>query len=146
MLLGKALVDMIDLCKTLGKNELVDEYKNIHEKFNKAVNTGGWDGEWYLRAYTDEGKKVGTHENEKAQIYLLVQSWAIMAGFATPERSKIALESADKMLNTKYGLILIYPAYNAFDWRIGGTTTYPPGAKENGGIFLQTNPWQVIAQ
>jgi cellobiose phosphorylase len=119
----------------------------LHKKFAKVINSSaGWDGKWYLRAYTDEGKKVGSHLNEKAKIYLLAQSWAVMSGFATDKRARLALDSAHKYLNTKYGLILIWPAYDHFDWKIGGTTTYPPGSKENGGIFLQTNPWQMIAQ
>lgn len=146
MLLGKALLEMIDLCDFIKEKDLKEKYKKLHKKFSEAVNKNAWDGKWYLRAFTDEGKKVGTAENEKAKIYLLVQSWAIMAGFADAKRAEIALESADNTLNTKYGLVLIAPAYNGFDWKIGGTTTYPPGAKENGGIFLQTNPWQVIAQ
>ncbi len=146
MLLGKALLEFIDLANTIKKPKLVEKYTKLHEQFKKAVNTKGWDGKWYLRAFTDEGKKVGSSENEKAKIYLLVQSWAIMAGFADEKKAASALESAHQMLNTKFGLVLIAPAYNHFDWRIGGTTTYPPGAKENGGIFLQTNPWQVIAQ
>ena len=146
MLLGKALLDLIELCQVLKKPKLAEKYKKLHEQFKVAVNTKGWDGKWYLRAFTDEGKKVGSDQNEKAKIYLLVQSWAIMAGFADEERAKLALDSAHKMLNSKFGLVLIAPAYDNFDWRIGGTTTYPPGAKENGGIFLQTNPWQVIAQ
>ncbi|MBI5700283.1 glycosyl transferase [Candidatus Saganbacteria bacterium] len=146
MLLGRALLDMIELCQVIKKPKLVEKYKKLHEQFKSAVNKDGWDGKWYLRAYTDEGKKVGSDQNEKAKIYLLVQSWAVMAGFADEEKSKLALDSAHKMLNSKYGLVLIAPAYNHFDFKIGGTTTYPPGAKENGGVFLQTNPWQVIAQ
>jgi len=55
------------------------------------------------------------------------------------------MESADKYLNSKFGLVLLYPAFKEFIWKIGGTSTYPPGAKENGGIFLQTNPWHTIA-
>src|SRR3989339_2013154 len=120
MLLGVALLEMMGLCKFINKPALVKKYKEIHEKFKKAVNKSGWDGKWYLRAYTDEGKKVGASKNDKAKIYLLVQSWAVMAGFADSKRSKIALDSAHEHLNTKYGLVLIWPAYNGFDWRIGG--------------------------
>jgi cellobiose phosphorylase len=147
MLLGVALLDMVTLCRSLKKEDLAKKYSALHKHFSKIVNSkAGWDGKWYLRAYTDEGKKVGSHLNEKAKIYLLMQSWAVMSGFATNHRAKTALASAHKYLNTKYGLVLIWPAYDHFDWKIGGTTTYPPGAKENGGIFLQTNPWQMIAQ
>ena len=147
MLLGVALKEMVELAKAINEPALEKKYSSLHKHFSDIVNgPAGWDGKWYLRAYTDEGKKVGTHENEFAKIYLLVQSWPVMAGFATEEKAKTALKSAHEILNTKYGLILIYPAYKEFDWKIGGTTTYPPGAKENGGIFLQTNPWQMIAQ
>jgi len=145
-LLGVALLEMIELSKVLKNSAAEKKYQKLHQHFAKIMNSSaGWDGNWYLRAYTDESKKVGTHLNEKAKIYLLVQSWAIMANFADSKKAKTAMNSAHKYLNTKYGLVLIWPAYNGFDWRIGGTTTYPPGAKENGGIFLQTNPWQVIA-
>lgn len=147
MLLGAALQEMINLSKITKKSSLAGKYANLHKHFAKIVNsTAGWDGQWYLRAYTDEGKKVGSRSNDKAKIYLLMQSWAVMSGFAGEKRSKTALASAHKYLNTKYGLVLIWPAYTHFDWRLGGTTTYPPGTKENGGIFLQTNPWQTIAQ
>src|SRR3989339_1151005 len=120
MLLGVALLEMMGLCKFINKPALVKKYKEIHEKFKKAVNKSGWDGKWYLRAYTDEGKKVGASKNDKAKIYLLVQSCAVMAGFWDSKRSKNALDSAHEHLNTKYGLVLIWPAYNGFDWRIGG--------------------------
>ncbi|KAF0135129.1 MAG: cepB [Candidatus Saganbacteria bacterium] len=147
MLLGVALKEISHLYGALKKETHAQKYDFIHKKFSKKINSSaGWDGKWYLRAYTDEGKKVGTHLNEKAKIYLLSQSWAVMSGFATGKKAKTALDSAHKLLNTKYGLVLIWPAYDHFDWKIGGTTTYPPGAKENGGIFLQTNPWQIIAQ
>jgi cellobiose phosphorylase len=147
MQLGVALLEMASLCQAIKKPKLAQQYTNLHKHFAKIINSkAGWDGRWYLRAYTDEGKKLGSHLNEKAKIYLIPQSWAIMAGFASIKRAKLALESAHKYLNTEYGLVLIWPAYTHFDWRIGGTTTYPPGAKENGGIFLQTNPWQTIAQ
>jgi len=144
---GRSAQDLQELYLALSKKEKAQECEKLHKHFADVVNSdAGWDGEWYLRAYTDEGKKVGTKENDKAKIYLLVQSWPIMAGFATGERAKKALDSAHKYLNSEYGLVLIWPAYDHFDWRIGGTTTYPPGAKENGGVFVQTNPWQMIAQ
>ena len=69
-----------------------------------------------------------------------------MCGFATTERGKTALETLRTKLNTKYGIKISWPSFNGFDWRKGGVTTYPPGAKENGGIFLHTNPWCMLAE
>ena len=65
---------------------------------------------------------------------------------ATPERAEKSLESARKMLNTSKGLKLSTPGFNGYDEEKGGITSYPPGAKENGGIFLHTNPWVIIAE
>ncbi len=146
MLLGVALQDMIDLCSHLGEKGLVNKYKKHFNHFKKVINEAAWDGGWYIRAYDDEFEKLGSKDCEKGKIFLNTQSWAILSGFATDKRSKKALQSAHKMMNTKYGLVLMYPSYDGFDWRKGGVTTYPPGAKENGGIFVHANPWMMIAQ
>ncbi|NQU18287.1 MAG: glycosyl transferase [Candidatus Saganbacteria bacterium] len=146
MLLGVALQEMITLCEFIGKNELAEKYKKHFEHFKKVINKSAWDGKWYIRAYDDEFKKLGSKECEKGKIFLNTQSWSVLSGFATPARANLALDSAHKHLNTKYGLVLMWPAYNGFDWRKGGVTTYPPGAKENGGIFVHANPWMMMAQ
>ena len=80
------------------------------------------------------------------QIHLNGQSWAVMSGFASNERSKQAMQSVYEKLNTKHGIKLSAPGFNGYDRNYGGVTTYPPGAKENGGIFLHPNPWAMIAE
>ncbi|OGC03795.1 glycosyl transferase [candidate division WOR-1 bacterium RIFOXYA12_FULL_43_27] len=146
MLLGYALNEMIDLCKFIGEHELVQKYKQHYEHFKKIVNSAAWDGGWYLRAYDDEMQKLGSKECEKGQIFLEPQPWAVMAGFADGERAKETLQNVYDLMNTKYGIVLMYPSYDGFDWRKGGVTTYPPGAKENGGIFVHANPWVIVAE
>ena len=89
---------------------------------------------------------LGSKENEFGKIFINSQSWAIISLIASKEKAKICLESVNKYLNTKYGIVSVYPAYKEFDESKGGITTYPPGAKENGGIFLHTNPWVMIAE
>ena len=69
----------------------------------------------------------------------------MIAGFAEGDRAKTALDSVDKHLNTKFGIKLSTPGYNGYDEELGGVSSYPPGAKENGGIFLHSNPWVMIA-
>ena len=99
------------------------------------------------RAYFDEqGLPIGSHKNEQGQIYTNGQSWPVISGFATQERATQALDSVYKKLNTTNGIKLSTPGYNGFDPQLGGVSTYPPGAKENGGIFLHSNPWVMIAE
>jgi len=111
-----------------------------------AFQKAAWDGEWYVRWFEADGTPLGSHKNDGSKIFVNAQSWPILAGFAEPDKAKIALESLRDKLNTKYGIKISWPSYNGFDWRKGGVTTYPPGAKENGGIFLHTNPWVMFAE
>ena len=113
---------------------------------SEALNACAWDGEWYVRWFDAEGKAIGSHKNEQGKIWTNGQSWPVISGFAPPERAKAALDSVHKHLNTECGIKLSAPGYDGFDNRKGGVTTYPPGAKENGGIFLHANPWIMIAE
>jgi cellobiose phosphorylase len=145
-LYGKAINEMIDLANALSEKKWVEEYKADYEIMKARVNEHAWDGEWYVRYFDAEGVSLGSSKNSHGQIYLNGQSWAVISGMATAERSKKAMESARTKLNTKNGLKLSTPGFNGFDPTKGGITTYPPGAKENGGIFLHTNPWVMIAE
>ncbi|HKJ27907.1 MAG TPA: glycosyl transferase, partial [Anaerolineales bacterium] len=74
------------------------------------------------------------------------QSWAVLAGYAGEERGRKALDAIKKYLDTANGIKLSTPGYDGYDPLKGGVSTYPPGAKENGGIFLHANPWVMIAE
>ncbi len=145
-LYGVALNEMIELMKYLDNKSLVTTYREDHEHMKAVLNDHCWDGEWYKRYFEESGEAIGSKTNSEGQIYTNAQSWSILSGFATDERAKKALESVNSKLNTKYGIKLSYPGYNGFDPTKGGVTTYPPGAKENGGIFLHSNPWVMIAE
>ncbi len=145
-LYGKALKEMIQLLQFLHQNAEAEEFKALYERMQTCVENEGWDGEWYTRYFDDQGKPLGSHVNPYGKIYLNAQSWAVISGFASEERGQQAMESVNKHLNTKYGIKLSHPGFNGYDPHYGGVTTYPPGAKENGGIFLHTNPWAMIAE
>jgi cellobiose phosphorylase len=145
-LYGVALLEMIDLFTYLGETETADRYRGWWEKMKEVVNKEAWDGEWFVRYYDNNGNPVGSHKNDKGKIYVNGQSWPVMAGFATEEHASKALESVFNKLNTENGIKVSWPGYDGFDPDKGGITTYPPGAKENGGIFLHTNPWVMIAE
>ncbi|NLE01687.1 MAG: glycosyl transferase, partial [Fibrobacter sp.] len=145
-LYGKALQEMVELSNFLGEKKWAQDYSADYETMKANVNEHAWDGEYYVRYFEADGNPLGSSKNSHGKIYLNGQSWPVISGFATPERGEKAMEAARKYLNTSKGLKLSTPGFNGFDPSKGGITTYPPGAKENGGIFLHTNPWVMIAE
>ena len=143
---GVALKEMIALLRHLGDDGGAKQYEIDYQQMKEIVNNHCWDGKWYVRYFDANGNPLGSSKNSEGQIFTNAQSWAVMSGFASDERGKMALDSVNKLLNTSFGIKLSYPGYNGFDPNKGGVTTYPPGAKENGGIFLHSNPWIMIAE
>jgi len=145
-LLHKALLEMVGISKALGKTTEEKLFTEKAEQLKATINEVAWDGEWYIRGFDDEGKPVGSSAEDEGRIYLNAQTWAVFSEVADEERTVKALDSARKYLNSKFGLKLLHPPYAQYRDRIGGLTTYPPGAKENAGIFCHTNPWMIIAE
>jgi cellobiose phosphorylase len=145
-LYGKALLEMIELMEYLGEKLLLDEYQTAYQEMKSRVESTAWDGDWYIRYIDAEGTPLGSSRNRYGQIYLNGQSWPVISGFASPVRARQAMDSVYKYLNTESGIKLSTPDFNGYDPKYGGVTTYPPGAKENGGIFLHPNPWAIIAE
>ncbi len=143
---GRALLDLIELCEFRGDHALVQRYRADYEHMRGLVNEYAWDGEWYVRYFDHDGSPIGSKKNAQGKIWTNGQSWPVISGFAPPERAQIALESVNRLLNTPNGIKLSAPGYDGYDPAKGGVTTYPPGAKENGGIFLHANPWVMIAE
>ena len=112
-----------------------------------AVDAHGWDGEWFLRAYDHAGAPIGSAANREGQIYVESQGMCILAGIGLDDgRATRALAAVRERLATPHGIVLQQPAYSAYDLRLGEISSYPPGYKENGGIFCHTNPWLMIAE
>jgi cellobiose phosphorylase len=145
-LYGWALKEMIGLCHVLGKNKLNKRYQADYKAMRKIVNQVGWDGSWYVRYFDQRGEPIGSQRNPQGQIYTNAQSWAVLSGFASSKRVLTAMDAVHQHLNTRNGIKLSTPGYDGYDPEKGGVTTYPPGAKENGGIFLHANPWVMMAE
>lgn len=145
-LYGLALKELIELCEQLGDQASVERYRVDYALMKNTFNAVAWDGAWFVRYFDADGSPIGSRHNSEGQIYANGQSWPVLSGFADPERARIALDSVERLLNTKHGIKLAWPGYKAYDPSKGGVTTYPPGAKENGGIFLHANPWVMIAE
>ncbi len=113
----------------------------------EAIKTAGWDGEWFVRAYDAYSNPVGSHVCEEGQIFIEPQGMCVMAGVGTDDGKAIkALDSVKERLDTKYGVMLLQPAYTRYHLELGEITSYPPGYKENAGIFCHNNPWISIAE
>ncbi len=145
-LYGKALLEMIALYQYLDNPEAVQKTMEMYTSMRDRYNQHAWDGEWFLRYFDWDGTPLGSHNNEHGQIFLNGQSWAVISGFAPLEKARQAMDAVFLHLNTTQGIKLSTPGFNGFDPTKGGVSTYPPGAKENGGIFLHANPWAMIAE
>jgi len=145
-LYGAALKEMISLFEHLGDESNAQAYRLAYEEMKDRVEAAAWDGDWYIRYFDAEGNPLGSSKNTYGRIFLNGQSWPVISGFASPERARLAMETVHSMLNTRYGIKLSAPGFDGYDPKYGGVTTYPPGAKENGGIFVHPNPWAVIAE
>ena len=112
-----------------------------------AVLKDGWDGDWFVRAYDAYSRKVGSKECEEGQIYIEPQGFCVLAGIGVKEGlAEKALDSVKERLDTKYGVMILQPAYTKYHVELGEISSYPPGYKENAGIFCHNNPWVSIAE
>jgi cellobiose phosphorylase len=145
-LYGKALLEMAHLLAFLGEHAVAERYLDDYAEMRERVNEHAWDGDWYVRYFQADGSPIGSRRNAHGQIYTNGQSWPVISGFAPDGRAQQALDAVHERLNTRYGIKLSAPGYDGYDPEKGGVTTYPPGAKENGGIFLHANPWVIIAE
>ena len=112
-----------------------------------AILKDGWDGEWFIRAYDAYSHKVGSKECEEGQIYIEPQGFCVLAGVGVKEgQAKKALDSVKERLDTKYGVMILQPAYTRYHLELGEISSYPPGYKENAGIFCHNNAWIICAE
>jgi cellobiose phosphorylase len=112
-----------------------------------AVDTHGWDGEWFRRAYDFFGEPIGSAANDEGQIFIEPQGICILAGIGLDDgRAVKALAAVRGRLATPHGIVLHQPPFSRYQLRLGEISSYPPGYKENAGVFCHTNPWLMIAE
>ncbi len=139
--------EFIKLCKEISKNDEAVKAKLQVDLMVQAVEKHGWDGQWFLRAYDFYGKKIGSDENEEGKIFIESQGMCIMAGIGVEDgKARQALDSVKERLDCPYGIVLNNPAFTKYYINMGEISTYPPGYKENAGIFCHNNPWIMIAE
>ena len=130
-----------------GLAEEAEAYLAKVARMEQAVRYHGWDGKWFLRAYDDFGQKVGSEECEEGKIFIEPQGFAVLAGIGLEDgMAATALDSVRDLLATEHGIVLQQPAYSRYYLHLGEISSYPPGYKENAGIFCHNNPWVMIAE
>ena len=135
------------LCELTGNQKEADYARSEVKKMYDAVVTAGWDGEWFLRAYDANSNKVGSNECEEGKIFIEPQGFCVLAGIGVKEGlAQKAMDSVKKHLDSKYGIMILQPAYTKYHLELGEISSYPPGYKENAGIFCHNNPWVSIAE
>jgi cellobiose phosphorylase len=157
-----ACKEMVQLTKALSENSHLSDNK-LHSEYmyhidneffqkaaasmEKTVWAHGWDGKWFKRAYDDFGKAIGSKENKEGSIFIEPQGICIMAGLGLDNgNAALALDSVSEHLATPHGIVLQQPAYSQYYLHLGEISSYPPGYKENAGIFCHTNPWIMAAE
>ena len=135
------------ISRILGYDEEAAEADKAVDEMYAAVLDAGWDGEWFVRAYDAESKIIGSKVCEEGKIYIEPQGFCVMAGIGVKEGlAEKALDSVKEHLDTKYGIMILQPAYTRYYLNLGEISSYPPGYKENAGIFCHNNPWISIAE
>ena len=135
------------LCELMGDEKEAGYARAEVQKMYDAIVKDGWDGDWFVRAYDAYGKKIGSRECEEGQIYIESNGFCPLAGIGVKEGlAKKALDSVKEKLDTKYGVMILQPAYTKYHLELGEISSYPPGYKENAGVFCHNNPWVSIAE
>jgi len=145
-MLAGACLEMSRMAAFTGKKTDSKKYLKLFEKVKKQINKVAWDGEWYVRAFDDNKKPVGSKKNHEGKIFLETQGWAVLTDVADKERAVKCLDSVNKHLATEHGIMILQPSFSKFYPELGSISIYPPGLKENGAIFCHPNPWIIIAE
>ncbi len=136
----------LDAAAFLGKKEDEALYRGKMEGMISACQKELWDGNWWLRGYTADGRAIGSHEAKEGKVHMECNTWAVISGTSTREQGLSCMDAVDEYLYTPYGLMLNAPSFTEIDDGIGFVSRVYPGVKENGAIFSHPNPWAWAAE
>lgn len=141
-----ALGNFVELARYFGKIDDADKYQMQMDKIREVAERELWDGDWYIRGITKNGRKIGTHSDREGRIHLESNAWAVLSGAVPQDKGIKAMDAINEQLYTPYGIMLNGPAYTVPDEDIGFVTRVYPGLKENAAIFSHPNPWAWAAE
>lgn len=141
---------LAELAERLGREHVAGEMRIASAMLAGAVNQEAWDGEWYVRAFDDDGLAVGSRntqpgDNGEGEIFLNPQSWALISGVVPAQRAGKCVASVAARLDTGYGMVLNAPPFTALRPRIGQMTAMTPGFYENGSVYVHGNCFWIYA-
>ncbi len=141
------LQKFLPLCSARNDHARVARYNEYRKQLIEALNTTGWDGNWYRRAYYDNGQPLGSIESDECQIDALAQAWAVISGVASPERADMAVQAVEeRLISNDDGLIrLLTPPFSKTPNNPGYIKGYLPGIRENGGQYTHGVLWFIRA-
>ena len=144
----KILANWVPICRERGENESAIKYEKIMQDLKKALNTAGWDGRWYRRAFMDDGNILGSLQNEECRIDSIAQSWATISYAGDNDKKYISMESLEKhLIDRENGIIkLLDPPFEKSKLEPGYIKSYLPGTRENGGQYTHGAIWAIIAE
>jgi cellobiose phosphorylase len=139
--------ELAAIARARGRNEEAESHLAEVAKMEEIIRKHAWDGGWFLRAYDDFGRKIGSRECAEGKIFIETQGFCVLAGVGLDNgMAPQSLESVRRYLATPHGIVLQQPAYSKYYLHLGEISSYPPGYKENAGIFCHNNPWVMIAE
>jgi cyclic beta-1,2-glucan synthetase len=130
-----------------GDDAVATELRAQADAYVAAVEASGWDGEWYRRAYFDDGSPLGSSANDECRIDSIAQSWSVISGAGLPERQAMAMRSLEQHLVREDArlLVLLAPAFDKTPRDPGYIKGYLPGVRENGAQYTHAALWAVLA-
>jgi N,N'-diacetylchitobiose phosphorylase len=142
----KCARDFAQVADWVGKKADAAKYRKMADEMARRVDKSCWDGAWYTMAVDGWGTMLGSKKCKDGQVYLNTQTWAVISGAAPADRAEKCMDAVKDRLDSDYGIALLVPGYKHFSPRLGGISTFPPGLKENGGIFCHANTWAAVAE
>ncbi|HWS42081.1 MAG TPA: N,N'-diacetylchitobiose phosphorylase [Pseudoflavonifractor sp.] len=136
----------VELARRLDRTGDAEHYAAMRKHVGEVCERELWDGKWYLRGITADGRKIGVQTDREGRVHMESNTWAVLSGAAPYDRGVAAMDAVDEYLYTEWGLMLNAPSYTAPDDAIGFITRVYPGIKENGAIFSHPNPWAWCAE
>jgi cellobiose phosphorylase len=122
------------------------EMNRLMETFGKIITEKCWEDDHFVRGFSEKGEVVGSKTNKEASFWLNPQAWAVISGFAVGKQAETALDGVHEKLNTPFGVRIMDPAYKEHPFDGALAILFNQGAKENGGVFLQTQGWIILAE
>ncbi len=141
-----SLNELVYILEKKNDQARIETYQTVADELRENLEACHWDGEWFLRAFDDQGRKLGTQTEDDAFIYLNTQTWAVIPGLGTDDQRRQAMAAVDRYLETEFGLANLYPPYDAFNPDIGIISQFVAGHKENGAVFSHATAFHLIAR